>query len=141
MANRFWIGHARGCDFARLREKGFLTLYPTIDDYVFLEETDANQKFLGKQIELGLYFLKKKGKLITVSQEEIQRMTKTSTDKINLDSEILVVQGPGAGLDGIVSKIEGNKVTGLLNGYARKYELVMDLQDVVIKPQVKALQA
>jgi hypothetical protein len=50
----YWAGHARGPDFNQLRKLGFTTLYPRMDDYIFLQVTPANKRLLRKQGELGV---------------------------------------------------------------------------------------
>lgn len=127
------IAHARGCDFGKLREKGFLTLYPMIDDYVFLEDKPENQKYLRKQSELGVFFLRKGGKYQTVSRKEIDQMCKQTTDRIVPKAEILVVSGFGANLEGKVIAVEGNQLHCELQGLKRVYNVVIDRQDVVLK--------
>ena len=70
----YWIAHVRGGEWPRLRREGFLVLYPSVDDYVFLEASKKNKKKLNRQTELGIYFLKdKKGVLSTVKKAEIDR--------------------------------------------------------------------
>lgn len=135
MTARFWIAHARGCDFAKLREKGFVTLYPSIDDYVFLEASDKNLRLLRKQTELGVYFLRKGGEYVTVPQKEIDRMFEKTVDRIGKGAEILVVSGFGANLTGTVTEAEENRLRCELQGFNRTYDVWIDRLDVVIKPE------
>jgi len=131
---RFWVAHARGCDFASLRAKGFLTLYPAVDDYVFLEMLDENRKFLKKQLELGIAFLRKKETYVTVSEAEIKGMSQGGSNSFSEGEQILVVSGPGEGLDGIVKEVrpEG-KLLCELQGFKRTYDLEVDQQDLIRK--------
>lgn len=135
MTGRFWVAHARGCDFGRLREKGFLILYPSIDDYVFLEAKDQNLKLLRKQTELGVYFLRRNNEFVTVSQKEIDGMRKETVDRIEPGVDILVVTGYGSGLEGKVTESQGNKLRCDLQGFNRTYDVWIDRMDVVIKPE------
>lgn len=130
---RFFIAHVRTPDYEKLRKKGFLVLYPDVDDYVFLEDTPGNQKLLRKQTEIGVYFLRKGETYQTVSQAEIDRMKKTTADQLTVGSAITVVSGYCENLDGRVDQIEGDRVKVTLDGFNRKYEVELDRLEVSVK--------
>lgn len=129
----YWIAHARGPDFGRLRSLGFLVLYPALDDYVFLEATEKNKALTRKQSELCVHFLKKKNELITVDRQEIERMMSSSARGLEVGEEILVVEGVGSNLEGIVLGRNGSKLKVRLEGYRRQYEIEVDEMEAVRK--------
>lgn len=131
---RFWIAHARGPNFSLLRDRGFVTFYPTMDDYVFLEVSEQNEKLLRKQSELCVAFVKdKKGKLQTVSQAELDRMRQKSTAGIEPGSMVLSVDGIASNLEGIVKAVKDNIVQVVFNGLSRVYDLEVDAQTLVLR--------
>jgi len=132
-AREYWIAHVRGPNYEVLKKKGFLVLYPDVDDYVFLEVKDDNKKYLKKQLELSIAFLKQKSKLVTVKEEEVQRMIDaTSREKIEPGTSISVISGYCENLDGIVTGvIDDDQVEATLNGYNRQYDVVVKRLDVV----------
>lgn len=132
---RYWLAHTRGCDFARLRDLGFLTLYPALDDYVFLAATDKNKVFLRRQTELGIRFLRQGDQYQTVSQKEINAMQGQTVDKIEPGTEIVVLQGFASALEGTVQERNGNKLRCLLGGLTRNYDVLIDVLDVVRKKE------
>lgn len=133
---RFWIAHVRGANFKLLREKGFITFYPSLDDYVFLEQSDEHAKFLRKQIELGLAFVRGKEGYSTVSEEDVKRMSGVIEDKIGVGARILVVEGFGTSLEGEVLAVgeDGRSLICELKGWNRNYRVKIDRQDVVENP-------
>jgi len=136
MANEereYWIAHVRGPNYTVLKKKGFLVLYPDVDDYVFLEVNDENKKYLKKQLELSIAFLKNKSKLVTVKEAEVQRMIQaTSREKILPGTLIKVISGYCENLDGVVTGVvDDNRVEARLDGYNRQYQVVIDRLDVV----------
>lgn len=132
---KFWIAHARGPNFPKLREKGFTTFYPTMDDYVFLEVKPENEKFLRKQTELGVAFLKEREQYVTVDNTQMLRMCSATIDQIKEGTEILVVVGYGANLEGRVEEIssDGQSLRCLLQGFSRTYDVWLDRLEVVEK--------
>jgi hypothetical protein len=135
MTTEYYIAHARGCDFRRLREKGFLTFYPDFDDYVFLEASQKNTKLLRKQTEFGIFFLReKKNGYAKTTESEIKKMTKKAgADALPPATPILVVEGYGANLDGVVleTDVTGRKVRCDLTGFNRHYNVWLDRMDLV----------
>jgi len=136
MANEereYWIAHVRGPNYEILKKKGFLVLYPDVDDYVFLEVNDDNKKYLKKQLELSIAFLKNKSKLVTVKEAEVQRMIQaTSREKILPGTAIKVISGYCENLDGVViGVVDDNQVEALLEGYNRQYQVMVDRLDIV----------
>jgi len=129
----YWIAHVRGPNYEMLKKKGFLVLYPDVDDYVFLEVNDTNKKYLKKQLELSIAFLKNKSRLVTVKEEEVQRMIDaTSREKIEPGTPISVISGYCENLEGIVTGVvDDDSVKACLNGYNRKYDVVVKRLDVV----------
>jgi hypothetical protein len=133
MTDQYWIAHARGCDFGKLRDKGFLVLAPTMDDYVFLEATEPNKKFLRKQTELGIAFLRGKNGPTTASKTEIDRMATKAKASLEGVEEVLVIGGIAANLEGRILEQKGEKLRLELKGYNRNYTLDVDRMDVVSK--------
>jgi len=136
MANEereYWIAHVRGPNYEILKKRGFLVLYPDVDDYVFLEVKEENKKFLKKQLELSIAFLKNKSKLVTVKEHEVQRMiAATSREKILPGTLIKVISGYCENLDGVVTGVvDDNQVEARLEGYNRQYQVVIDRLDIV----------
>jgi hypothetical protein len=127
----YWVAHARGCNFAQLRRLGFTAFYPAMDDYVFLEVNQQNEKYLRKQSELGIAYLKKKGTPVTITQKELEAMAGQTVDKIEVGKRALAVQGFAEHLSGEVLEVIGNKVRMLFDGYKQKYNVEVDIQDLV----------
>ena len=128
---RFWVAHVRGADFQTLRKKGFTTLDPALDDYVFLEETESNRHLLRKQSQLRVSFMKKSNRLVTVSERELQAMQKATTERGGPGAAIEVVEGFAAGLEGKVLEEKDGKIRVELQGWRRKYEAWLDPHAVV----------
>lgn len=127
---RFWACHVRTPYFDKLRDHGFLVLYPMMDDYVFLESKPENLRFIRMQQELGISFIKVKGNLQVVTEAEIQKMKGTTVDLVTAGAQIEVVSGYAENLEGVVLEERGDKLLVLLDGYKRKYELEVDRLDV-----------
>ena len=129
----YWIAHVRGPNYSILKKKGFLVLYPDVDDYVFLEVNDENKKYLKKQLELSIAFLKNKTKLVTVKEEEVQRMIQaTSREKILPGTPIRVISGYCENMEGVVTGVvDDDMVKATLEGYNRQYEVEVARLDLV----------
>jgi len=130
---RYLIAHVRGADFPILRRHGFITFFPELDDYVFLEDRPENQSLTRKQLELGIHFLTKNGEFLSVNEEELGKMRHSTTDRIDAGSEILVVEGYCAGLEGDVLSRTEEKLHCRLKGYNRTYDVSLDSLEVVLK--------
>lgn len=130
---RYWIAHVRAPNFQKLKKLGFLVMYPTLDDYVFLEVKDSNEKFLRKQTELEIYFLKKREKLLTASKEEVEHMVGSSIDIIEVGSDIYVVDGYYSNLDGTVIERDEDEFRVELKGYNRTYDVRLNQMSIAIK--------
>lgn len=131
---RFYVAHVRGPDYRQLKKRGFLVLYPDVDDYVFLEATTENQKLLKKQLELGVAFLKRKGQFVTVSEDEVRRMTKETTESnLGVGTEIEIISGYCENMDGTVLEVAGSEIRALLRGYRRVYDVTVNRLDVIAK--------
>lgn len=128
---KYWVCHTRGPDFNRLRELGFKTFYPALDDYVFLEATPKNQHLLRKQSELGLAFVKNKKGYVTVSSKEIEKIGDGTVNRMEVGSRILAVDGIGSNLDGEVLEENEKEVLVRLKGYNRVYEIWTDKHHIV----------
>jgi len=126
----YWIAHVRAPNFQKLKKLGFLVMYPTLDDYVFLKITPENEKFLRKQTELEIYFLKKREKLLTVSESEVQKMVGESIEEIEKGSEVHVVEGIYSNLEGKVIEKDGENYRISLEGYNRKYDAWLDQMEI-----------
>lgn len=133
---RYWSAHARGCNFEQLRKLGFKTFYPLLDDYVFLEVAQQNEKFLRKQTELGISFLKKKGRPVEISQKEMDRMSFGGMVAVKVGDEVMIISGYGSNLEGTVVEEDlqnTNKLKVRCLGYKRVYEVIVDRMDVIPK--------
>jgi hypothetical protein len=129
---RFYVAHARGPDFNQLRKLGFVHFYPILDDYVFLEVCDENKRYLTKQSELGIHFVKDHDDRMTISAAELDEMTRTTRSTIQPDTSVSVIIGYCEGLEGIVKQIEGDQVMCTLQGYNREYHVTLNISDVVV---------
>lgn len=129
----YLIAHVRGADFHHLRTLGFRVFFPAMDDYVFLEDTPLNQKYLGQQAQLGLYFLRKNSTHLRVNQRELDRMAHQTTAKIQPMTVVKVVTGYAENLEGTVISInpETSKAFVRLKGWNREYELELEMIDLV----------
>lgn len=128
---RYWLAHVRGADYKRLREKGFEVLYPVVDDYVFLEVLPENEKFLKKQSELMIHFLRAKGGYKTISRKELEAMKGSKKLSVEPGQKIKAVAGIGQGLEGVVISKNGTRLNVELKGYERVFPLEVDEQEVV----------
>lgn len=136
---RYWIAHVRGPNYEQLRKRGFLVLYPDVDDYVFLEVNPENKGILKKQLELSVSFLKSGSKYHTVSEEEVKRMSVgTSEDAITPGSEVDVINGYCENLSGVVISRNGERLRVELRGYRRAYNVVLDRLDVTLSREEKS---
>lgn len=134
--NKYYVCHVRGAEYAKLKSLGFLVLYPMIDDYVFLEAIPENKKFLNKQTELGISFLKQREALVLVNKSEIDRMKETSKDSIREGAEIRVIGGYCANLEGRVLQIlESGNYLCELQGFKQTYQAEIDPLDLVYKSE------
>ena len=106
-----------------------------MDDYVFLAATKENKKKLNKQTELGVFFLKDKRGLSTVTRAEIDRMTEVTTDQVVEGAEITVVEGYCTNMDGVVLEDNGSELLCLLSGWKRKYEVSLPRSSVVYRDE------
>ena len=127
----YFVCHVRGPDFERLRRLGFLVLYPTLDDYVFLEAQPENLKHLKKQAEYGISFVKNRGALATVTQAEIDRMTAVTINLIELGTQVEVISGYCENLFGVVTELGEKEVRCELKGYERVFDRWVDRLDLV----------
>lgn len=128
---RFYVAHTRGPDFARLRSLGFRTFYPALDDYVFLEDKPEHLPLLRKQTELGLAYVKDKKGYVTVSEAEVNRIDEGTTERMEVGTVILAVDGPGSNLTGEILDENETEVFVRLKGYNRVYEIWTDKQHIV----------
>lgn len=130
----FWVAHVRGPNYDQLRKKGFLVLYPDVDDYVFLEVKKDNEKYLKRQLELAIAFLKNKKGYQTVRYSEVKRMMETtSAERIEIGARVSAISGYCDGLEGIVKGVTDDKIIAVVQGYNRTYEVELDRLDVIVK--------
>jgi len=134
-AARYWVAHTRGPDFNKLRDRGFITFYPAMDDYVFLEVSEKNERLLRKQTELCVAFLKAKEDYSTVSYRDMMRMFTKTLSPIDKGARILAVVGVASGLDGEVLEVRngGEKFLCAMQGFNRVYERELDRLEIVEK--------
>lgn len=130
---KYWIAFTRGADFERLKHLGFRTLYPTLDDYVFLESKKENRSLISRQEDIGVSFLRDSKGLIEINEDEVSRMEAAAGEqrKVKEGGKIRVVSGVGDGLEGVVVSVEGGKMVCRLKGYGRDYEVEVTPHEVV----------
>lgn len=130
---RFYVAHARGPDFDYLKRLGFVVMYPIMDDYVFLEDVPKHSKYLTRQNELGVSFLKEGSQLVTVSEEELSQMGAGTVDRIKVGSQIRVLVGYCEGMEGTVDELDGGKVKCTLRGWNKNYNVMLSITEIVEK--------
>lgn len=131
---RWWVAHVRSSDYRQLARRGFLVLYPDVDDYVFLEVKDEHKKLLRKQPELGVMFLKSRSQFATVSEAEVAKMTKKATlISLKPGAEVDVISGFAENLSGTVLEELEAEVRLLLRGYRKVYEVTVHRLDVSLR--------
>lgn len=137
-SRRYWVAMVAGADFDKLRDLGFFTLYPAVDDYVFLQAIDANTPLTSeaRAASLGLEFLRdSRERLQVVCAEEIRAMAVATVGQIEAGSRVEVVRGTGAGLEGEVLEIDEDRLRCRLEGRNQTFELEVSLQDVLPAPE------
>lgn len=130
----YWLAHCRGPNFDQLKRKGFLTFYPTVDDYVFLEVKEENKRLTRQQAELGVLFLRANNALVEVNEDEVLKMSGKTVDQIKLGAEIKVLIGPCENLEGRVVEVntEGKYICEL-KGWNRTYLKSLNREEIVLK--------
>lgn len=131
----YWLAHVRGADYKKLRDKGFVVLYPTVDDYVFLAETEENKKLLRKQGELMVHFLRHAGKYVTITEKELDRMRSNQKMVPEVGDEIKVISGVAENLEGTVVEVNGTKLKANVRGFKRVFEMELDFMEVTKLPK------
>lgn len=116
----YWLAQVRGADFANLHRLGFITLFPTSDDYAFLEAIEANRKLVNRQLQLGLEFLTAAGKLATITQAELDQMGAHTPVGLQIGHRVSITDGIYANLEGEVATL-GASLTVCLRGWSRTY--------------------
>jgi transcription antitermination factor NusG len=127
----YYVAQTGAPDFEELTRKGFITFYPTVDDYVFLEVTNRNEPLLRQEVRLDITFLRKDDMLVTVTDDELEPMRRSTVDQIMVGAQILVVRGYCEGLDGVVTEIKGQKCKVMLDGLYHEYAVEVALTDIV----------
>lgn len=118
---KYWAAHCRGCDYDHLRSLGFLVLHPHIDDYVFLEVCEKNTKFLRQENKLNILFVRFEDNVMEIDESEMSFMRRETVDSITDGSDILVVKGIYANLEGVIIEDQGDIYKCEIYGYKRKY--------------------
>jgi hypothetical protein len=127
---RYWVAHARGCNFKRLSNLGFRHGFPTMDDYVFLKESAKNKRFLTKQTDLGIKFLSFERRLQFVTEAEVDNiLNKVKPDFVS-GSRVEVVSGFCSGLVGAVVEKVSSEYLVILQGYRLTYMQMIDPDDL-----------
>lgn len=131
---KYWVAHARGCDFNYLASIGFSVGYPTIDDYVFLEVNEKNLPWTRRQSRLNIAFVRNKKGLATITEEEYLRMMGSLKREFKEGEIIDVVEGFPENLSGKVLELseDGSLVRCLLDGWNRKYDLWLPSTTLVL---------
>lgn len=129
---RYLVAHARGPNFDYLKARGFRHMYPTMDDYVFLEDTAENRKLLRKQTELGIAFMKAGDEYVTISESELGKMSLATTGKFTVGCKIKVLLGPYENLNGVIDEVTGEGLWATLSGYNREYKTELRADQVVL---------
>jgi len=68
----YWVAEIKGRNWQRLKDMGFVVLRPAVSDYVFIEQSEENQKWWKRQEELGIKMLHAGKKSMTVREREVQ---------------------------------------------------------------------
>lgn len=127
MAKLFWVAKTTNPNFKLLKDVGFTVLYPSLDDYVFLETKTENAKWLGREKDLGVQFqraLDGKG-WMTVLEEELEAMKETLWGGLQVEGKVRVVGGVYDGMTGVVMVEEPDRCLVKLQGFNREYEVLM----------------
>lgn len=131
---RYWVGHVRGPDFAALQKKGFVTLFPTMDDYVFLEAVSHNLGLLRNESSLGVKFIRKpkSSALATVTEEELNTMRKVTRSFLQVGAKVEAVAGAAEGLQGeLLELLPEERAMVRFQGLKRVFEVEVALMDLV----------
>ena len=129
---RYMIAHLRGGDPIKLEKLGFTVFYPNLDDYVFLKDVPEHKKFLRKQSELGISFLKKAGKHQMVPASHLKGLESVTKDPLIPGSKIHVVEGYCSNMEGDLLERNGKDIKCKLYGYNSTYEVWLTTTQVVL---------
>ena len=128
---KYYVAQTGAPDFEELTRKGFITFYPTVDDYVFLEVTDKNESLTRQEATFDIEFLRAGDKLVTVTDVELEPMRRSTVDQLMVGTQITVVRGYCEGLDGVVTEIDGQQCKVMLDGLYHEYAVEVAMTDIV----------
>lgn len=129
---KYWVAHTRGPNFQLLEKRGFTTLFPAADDYVFLAVTEQNKPLLRRQTELNVSFLKNGNEFVTIDEQELMEMKTRSTDQIQPGKEVIALLGTCENLEGTVLNREGDLLHCRFRGFNRNYDVDVHRSEVVL---------
>lgn len=124
-------------DQGELRKRGFVLMWPEAKEYAFLMVSQENERWVRDQDDLGVIFLRDPaGNLQTTSREEVDVMLQEVTGKITTGAEVKVTDGPYQNLEGTVMGEVGGRLQVLVEGFNRRYEVVLDRDQVLLVREV-----
>lgn len=127
----YWVAHVKGAEFGELERLGFLTLYPVVDDYVFLRAIDANAPLVLKEVELGLEFLRQERVLQKVRESEIREMSGPTRGPLQRHDRVHIVRGHCEGMVALVLRVRDDYVDLQVQGFRTTYKMTIPRGDVV----------
>jgi len=129
----YWVAEIKGRNWKRLKDMGFVVLRPAVSDYVFIEQSEENQKWWKKQDELGIKMLHAGKKPMIVREQEVQQYRASLKAIFTVGSKVTSSLPELTNLDGTV--IENGAGTCLVHfqGWRRQYERIVSWEDLLPK--------
>jgi len=133
----YWVASvvSKEVSFDDLRKKGFVVLNPVVENYVFLEEAEANKPLLRQQTALNIRFLRcgNQMRLAVVTSDEVRVFRETSFGSGDVVGDIEVVAGYCSGLDGRIVSEKDGVYCCMLKGWRQEYEVFLDRGEFRLK--------
>lgn len=133
----YWTAFVKAQDRRRLQEAGF-RLIAQLPDYAFLEARVDNQDKIMKETDLGVVFLRSRGVLEKVGQDELDRMDAEVSVLSKEGTKVKATTGIFEGMEGTVLKSneEGDQILVEFKGRKRAYSEWMKKDEVVLSKEV-----
>jgi len=130
----YYVAHTRGPDFDKLKDRGFLTLYPGVDDYVFLPDKEKYKFLLAKERELGLLFLRDRNEhLEKITEKELKGFLEKAQGSIEIGTQVEILVGLGRGLRGeVIGNTEDGKLKVKAKGFRETYDLEVSSLEIAV---------